>query len=328
MFTVRLLNPLIDTSDPSTGKGGFFKSHKDTPQAEDMFGTLVFILPIRHQGGNLLLLHGESELNFESSLLLKEAPSAATAAYVAFYSDVEHEVLEVTSGYRVTITFNLFFDLTRNSLAVPFSRSKIPENPFTATLRENLRNPNFVRMHKYLGFGLEYTYPQRADEYGPNLTRCLKGPDSFLYLVLSKLGLKPELRYLYRSEYGSCDFWVMREGIIDGRQQNEASNETELDYLLEDTEASIVWANRKSEEVLGSSPVSYRHPWICSYYNDAQRYRTRTLPVDWVTNPSDNLVGRTAWVEVGNEPAHEVYYYAVCIIVNVAASPAAEGVNT
>ena len=30
--------------------------------------------------------------------------------YVAFFSDVEHEVAPVISGHRVTLTYNLYFD--------------------------------------------------------------------------------------------------------------------------------------------------------------------------------------------------------------------------
>lgn len=283
-----------------------------------MFGSLVFVLPIEHQGGNLVLRHRGRELNFEATSLLKEA-SPTSVAYVAFYSDVEHEVLEVTSGHRITITFNLYFDPTRTSPVVPAQPTTIPENPFTTTLREQLRDASFRSSHKYLGFGLEYTYPKRADEYDHHLVHYLKGPDAFLHRILVNLGLKPHITYLYRSEYGSCDFWVMSRHIIDGRHQNEASYETELDYLLEDEGACIVWAKGKSEESsMGSySSPRHRHPWVANYLNDIRHYRSRTVPVDWVTNPSDNLVGRTTWVELGNEPVHEIYYYAVCILVDV-----------
>ncbi|KAF9444268.1 hypothetical protein P691DRAFT_837834 [Macrolepiota fuliginosa MF-IS2] len=299
------------------GKGGFFKPHKDTPHAQDMFGSLVFVLPFGHQGGNLVLRHRGREFNFDAPSLLGDT-SRTLAAYVAFYSDVEHEVLEVVSGHRVTVTFNLFFDPTRASPIVQIPPSKIPENPFITALREQLRDTTFLRSHRYLGFGFEYMYPKRADEYNHHLVRCLKGPDAFLFRVLVELGIKPQLRYLYRSEYGSCNFWVMRRDAIDGRQQNEASHETELNYLLEDEDACIVWAKGKSEEATIESYNSYyRHPWVGAYLTDIDHYRSRVVPVDWVTEPSDNLVGRTVWVELGNEPAHEVYYYAVCILVDV-----------
>jgi hypothetical protein len=43
--------------------------------------------------------------------------------WAAFYSDCEHEVLEVTQGYRITLTYNLYHapgigDLAGNSVAL------------------------------------------------------------------------------------------------------------------------------------------------------------------------------------------------------------------
>jgi len=33
----------------------------------------------------------------------------SSISYAAFYGDVEHEVTEVKSGYRLTLTYNLYF---------------------------------------------------------------------------------------------------------------------------------------------------------------------------------------------------------------------------
>src|SRR6201996_3395291 len=95
------------------GKGSFFKSHKDTPRGEKMFGSLVIILPTKHEGGSLLLKHSSAHFHFDGASLLSPHLSeqgTQSFAYVAFYSDVEHEVAEVTSGHRVTITYNLYFN--------------------------------------------------------------------------------------------------------------------------------------------------------------------------------------------------------------------------
>ena len=48
--------------------------------------------------------HNGQEVIFDSS---KDAQSIQWAA---FYSDCEHEVLPVTSGYRVTLTYNLYYN--------------------------------------------------------------------------------------------------------------------------------------------------------------------------------------------------------------------------
>ncbi|KAF9440409.1 hypothetical protein P691DRAFT_780089 [Macrolepiota fuliginosa MF-IS2] len=303
------------------GQGGFFKNHKDTPHAENMFGSLVFVLPIEHQGGNLLLRHRDREFKFDAPGLLKDSPPLS-AAYVAFYSDVEHEVLEVTSGHRITITFNLYYDPFRTAPVLPEAKLKIPENPFTTVLRDYFRDAAFIRNHNYLGFGLEYAYPKRADEYDTwKHLPCLKGPDAFLYSMLSDLGLKPSLRYLYRSEYGECDIWVMLTKVQPGRDNDEASYNTELRYLLnKGSDAHIVWfdgSEGEGDPDGSKSKVKEDHPWMRVYAKDKKYYDSKTISVDWVTQPSSNLTGRTEWVELGNEPAQEIYYYYVCIIVDV-----------
>lgn len=37
------------------GQGDFFKGHVDTPRSPDMFGTLLLNLPVKHEGGELVV---------------------------------------------------------------------------------------------------------------------------------------------------------------------------------------------------------------------------------------------------------------------------------
>lgn len=205
------------------GKGEFFRARKDTLHAENMFGSLVFTLPTRYEGGNLLLRHWSRELEFNATALL-QSTSSKCAAYAAFYSDVDHEVLEVTSGNRITVTFNLYFDPFRAAPILPKKSPKVPKNPFTMTLREVFRDAAFIRNHKFLGFGLEYEYPAKYTEgYTQRLLdKNLKGPDAFLYRMLQETGLNPSLRYLYESTvmgviviFGLCFLrWSMDEQLM------------------------------------------------------------------------------------------------------------------
>jgi hypothetical protein len=54
-------------------------------------------------GGELMVRHNGLEVKFDWSA----HPQAIQ--WAAFYSDCEHEVLPVTSGYCVTLTYNLYF---------------------------------------------------------------------------------------------------------------------------------------------------------------------------------------------------------------------------
>lgn len=67
-----------------------------------MFGTLAVCLPCKHTGGDV-------ELSFQGQqrTLTTGPTSAWTTTFLAWYSDVLHEVKPVSSGYRVVLTFNL-----------------------------------------------------------------------------------------------------------------------------------------------------------------------------------------------------------------------------
>jgi len=95
------------------GKGSFFKPHRNTPRGDKMFGSLVVVLPTAHEGGTLFLRDGGKECKFETDTV-----TPSSISYVAFFGDVEHEIGEVKSGYRVTLTYNLYFGESLDSQAI------------------------------------------------------------------------------------------------------------------------------------------------------------------------------------------------------------------
>lgn len=93
---------------------GKFKAHVDTPRSLAQFGSLVVCLPSQHEGGQLVVRHHGEEMMFDwSTKALRGSTDPAISPvdairWAAFYSDCEHEVLEVTEGHRITLTYNLF----------------------------------------------------------------------------------------------------------------------------------------------------------------------------------------------------------------------------
>jgi len=83
-------------------EGGFFKPHRDTQRSEEHFATLVILLPGKASGGDLVLRHGSFSDTFS-------VPSGKKrCSFVAFFTDVEHEVTPVTKGRRVSLLYHLF----------------------------------------------------------------------------------------------------------------------------------------------------------------------------------------------------------------------------
>ncbi|GBU10173.1 hypothetical protein AwWohl_13110 [Gammaproteobacteria bacterium] len=83
-------------------EGQFFKPHQDSEKVPRMIATMVVVLPSAHIGGALLVHHGKLSREFTSENLAEKNIKVA-----AFYADCPHEVLEVTKGYRVALTYNL-----------------------------------------------------------------------------------------------------------------------------------------------------------------------------------------------------------------------------
>ena len=76
-----------------------FLAHQDSEKDDSMVGTLVVTLPSSYTGGELMVGHNEEWKAYRGS--------KTALSLVAFYADCLHEVLRVTSGYRITLTYNL-----------------------------------------------------------------------------------------------------------------------------------------------------------------------------------------------------------------------------
>ncbi len=83
-------------------EGSHFVSHRDTEKSPGMFATLLITLPSLHSGGDLLVRHKGREVR-----LAMRCEDPSEVAFAAFYADCVHEVLPVSSGYRMVLVYNL-----------------------------------------------------------------------------------------------------------------------------------------------------------------------------------------------------------------------------
>lgn len=236
-------------------KGGFFKSHMDTPRTGNVFGILVVCLPSPFDGGDFEIEHngqthafaweGEFKVNPESeggsndsetvasphgsspsggedggeddsdaagkrnqsdgdggrddsprpTKRSKPTPAAqppqVAARWCAYYSDCSHQVLEVTSGYRVTLTY-----LLENVAQMPTGDMRALEsNPFFNKLYELLMGSEITKGDR-IGFALEHVYVVDANGTLP----ILKGFDRFLKYALEALQLTYSFEVVFLAE--------------------------------------------------------------------------------------------------------------------------------
>lgn len=277
-----------------------------------MFGSLVVVLPFKHEGGELLLRHRGRELVFNGQALIDDAP-AASVAYVAFFSDVEHEVARVTSGYRVTVTYNLYFDPSRRAPSARISNDSKLEHPFKTELRRVMEDAVIRDAHPVLGFGLEHAYPFEAAIHRMDALK-LKGIDAVLIKVFKELGIHYDFFLLYREDEEDlyCPFRILTRNIIDG---DESYNQDVVERIV-DRGAWLVWQESPSE-IIPDVPIVFGE--FRSIVT--ARPSVPSLEVEWVTEPSEEHVDGSPMLIYGNEVSIGYQYHQLCVIARFSPGP-------
>jgi len=96
----------------------------------------------------------------------------------------------VTSGRRITLTYNLFASRGPGKLAGSQTINADPQSlPLYTTLQDALSSPNFMRKGGELGIYLAHAYPFTHSTLHRTVRPALKGVDMALYASLKAAGL-------------------------------------------------------------------------------------------------------------------------------------------
>ncbi|KAI0628918.1 hypothetical protein C8Q77DRAFT_1220728 [Trametes polyzona] len=298
------------------GQGSFFKAHKDTPRSGAMFASLVLVFPTAHTGGTLVVTQGGGRWTFDAASILADGSlPGPRVAYIAFYGDTEHEVTEVTSGHRVTITYNLYYveDTELNRMENVHVMQPVGSNhhEVKSTLSSLLDDPGFLPNGGILGFGLRHLYPLPTTFHADTdntlnvLKTRLKGVDAALYRACSELLAPPALYTVFESHTPlgknghralvACPRIVKMDG-----------------YDTEDEPP--VWEKlcRSWGGVLLNFPHEYLPPSAADGCKPIHNW-----VVHWVTPLSDASRVKTRFAAYGNEPMIGYLYQRICMLLKV-----------
>jgi hypothetical protein len=292
----------------SPGKGSFLKAHIDTPRGEKMFGSLMVVLPTPHEGGALFLRHRGHEWMFDSGRELA-AERQPSIGYVAFFSDVEHEVAPVISGHRVTLTYNLYFGDGGDS-ELP-SKERVSEHlslppvgneiAFREAFQGLLENPEFLSYGGALAFGLRHVYPIEDDPGHPSpledIYGALKGSDAIVYQTARALGFQPVL-YMHYEWTTLNDFReaAVIDKVMDFTRLRKWPGPVDITKVVWEEGGIVVF-----QEGWEIDPVGYENP----------------EKVEWVTPVTTFNRQKGSYVTYGNEPSVEMAYADLCLFVRI-----------
>ncbi|KAF2734385.1 hypothetical protein EJ04DRAFT_576923 [Polyplosphaeria fusca] len=271
---------------------GFFKAHVDTPRSDTQFGSLVVSLPCYHQGGQLVVRHAKHSVTFDwgrSELSNKTEP---LIQWAAFYSDCEHEVLEVTEGHRVTLTYNLYYALGVGDLAGNSPVMDVKMLPLYKKVQEALDSPNFMPNGGYLGIYCEHAYAHSTAEGINALPGILKGSDMAVFAVFQALHLKVAIRPVFDLD----DFEL-------GMNYDDEDSEPRQWDLIGMNLSQPCFTDRGGGD--GEDPE-----YILAEANGER------LQICWLTQPKNPSLGMVH-LTYGNQPEIDALYTHAAIIVTV-----------
>jgi hypothetical protein len=296
------------------GPGSFFKPHVDTPRSCKNFGSLAVILPTKHEGGTFPLRHRGREWLFNSAdLVSPQNTESPRAAFIAFFGDMEHEVTEVKSGYRVTLAYNLYFGDDKSSI-VP-SPTMLPiddtEMKVKNLLKELLNNPEFLTNGGLVGFALSHLYPLSSNRSNLcELGKSLKGTDAAIKRAFDSLSLNVSLKTVYTSERArECEVACLLDDIADiysltgGIQGDEG-----ILVQLRNSGGLLVY----DDSILSLEDPDQLEYLASGEFKDAK-------PILWLKSMTKRNRLKTPYVGYGNEATLDYVYGEICLVLMVKA---------
>lgn len=161
-----------------------------------MFATVVVILPSEFTGGAVHVSHGDIRMYYDSS-----PGSLMNTSVLAWYTDVEHEVKAITSGFRLALSFNLIH--TTDALRPTLGECTLPPRlQHTLQLWQQAQGTDDAPQKIITLLSHKYS---RAALRGS----ALKGVDAHLVAVLDNVGKQYGIRLglanLTCTESGTAD---------------------------------------------------------------------------------------------------------------------------
>ncbi|KAL6059552.1 Fe2OG dioxygenase domain-containing protein [Balamuthia mandrillaris] len=217
--------------------GGHFKAHVDTPRGDGMFGSLVVCLPTSFKGGQLLVRHSGRQVVFplggedeggDTNGREEEGGGQlrCEVKWAAFYSDCEHEILPVTEGHRITLTYNLYSEPEREPPPGK-QRNKVKEQEEKGeekTTNDKEQNGDGSAQQQALNVGIvrsklkdllvdEGCFPEaqlrlhRSHRLPSSQSFLLKGFDAVVQEAAESLGLETSLKCFFAHHQLSRPPW-------------------------------------------------------------------------------------------------------------------------
>ncbi|KAF0320413.1 hypothetical protein GQ607_012339 [Colletotrichum asianum] len=304
--TKRSLRAELYNMNIYSGPSGKFKAHVDTPRSSYQIGSLVVCLPMKHEGGELAVRHNEITHSFDWA----ENSEKPSIQWAAFYSDCEHEVFEVKSGHRITLTYNLYATAGNGALAGQTSSFNPTMLPLCQEIKAMVTSTKFQAKSRLLGIYSTYAYPHTQEEHG--LPFCLKGIDMVLYEIFKSLGLKVHLCAILENPMSRWNPKKLDDGSFsDGAADVDPVKKRNTSKKRSNKSGD--WTETDSDEDKDGEYDPPRVVGVLSTQYCGEIFNTNNIV--WLNKNNGESKLQVSYIAYGNEPSTaEIYSYFAMVV--------------
>ncbi len=299
-------------------KGGKFLKHKDTPRGDDMFGTLVLCLPSWFTSGEMeVSLGDEKQKYFEykqsSYSSYPETPrDPCEITWAAFFADIDHEILTVEEGIRITVAYLLRRkDSASTKSFIPRAlegneQAKMIKDAFEVGLRDK----RFLPEGGKVGLPCFHLYTNE-DVFGP-------GDDSSIALTAAQLNKLKGKDLMVANACASADLSLRLQPYLLNENSDGCGGDWPLKKYPEELDSSDNEFELKMLYYLASDRNIERHP------NTQGKCRHVNKEADlWILYHDDGAkhdLGEKKYSGdgyFGNEASQIYFYVKACLLIDV-----------
>jgi hypothetical protein len=205
--------------------------------------------------------------------------------WAAFYGDCEHEVLPVTSGYRVTITYNLYFGsphIHRQNMIQTCSSL-----PLHHVLSKVLKSPDFMPDGGVLGLYCSHDYAHTSSSASTRLPSQMKGMDATILRICETFDLNTEALPVYNCEeqYEYEERSDIRDLVYCASDPVElfSVRPSKKQRVERDRDGDVDWIGSYFEEVHEDTCGDYQERWL-SRLQDSNSF-SPYHGIQWLNGP-------------------------------------------
>lgn len=276
-----------------------------------MFGTLIVVLPIPRQGGDLILRNNEKEQTLPSPPVAG-GNTHPGLEYAAFTNDIAYGFAPVQVGHLVTVTYHLYFESP--VMSADHTPVDVQGPLLKATCESLLAGESFLPNGGELAFRMRRVYAisnkRRTRKDLAHILGSLKGSDAALTDVCNQLDLDVNFNIVY-----SVDPKFEDEAIISPKLMK-----MDLSYPLEDDMLYAIRCKYKGRYLAGYDEMLDRDGCDEFEREMVKEKRKTNEDVSWVTPLTESLTrtqvrfGQTCY---GGEVEMHNLYGRGCLIVKV-----------